>query len=236
MDSAVILAGGLGTRIRSILGDTPKCLAVVHGKPVLMRQLELLEAFGYKFVFLALGHGYEPILKFLSELRFDGMLVEPVVETRALGTGGAIRNVAKTLNLGTFLSLQGDTLFEQPSMDAIQTAMTIEPGETNIAFTSPDVQTSEGFAFYRDDFGLVYNLERVKSASNPLSTGIYHWHAQSFSDLTFEHEKFDIEEILLPKLISLGLLRSVEIKGPFHDVGTVQGLARAKTHYNRDST
>lgn len=236
MDSAVILAGGLGTRIRSVLGDTPKCLAVVHGKPVLMRQLELLESFGYKFVYLALGHGHEPVLKFLSELRFDGMFIQPVVETRALGTGGALSNIAKTLNPGTFLSLQGDTLFEKPSMDAIQTAMASETAETNIAFTSHDVQTTEGFAFYRDDFGLVYDLERVKSDRNPLSTGIYRWHAQALSDLTFEHEKFDIEETILPSLISRGLLSVVEIQGPFHDVGTAEGLAFANSHYSRHRT
>lgn len=101
----IILAGGLGTRIRGILGDTPKVLAPINGKPYLEHLLEWLEGFGAQRIIMSLGHLSDKVEAYLR----DRPQVECIAETKPLGTGGSIRYGRPAFRSEPVLIMNGDT-------------------------------------------------------------------------------------------------------------------------------
>lgn len=108
----VILAGGQGTRLRSLLPDVPKILAPVAGVPLLDRIFDWLRCFGARRVILSLGHMSEVVKRYVDEVKFDGFEIVLVIEPEPLGTGGALRFVEKFCQSDPVLVINGDTLVE----------------------------------------------------------------------------------------------------------------------------
>ena len=107
---AIILAGGLGTRLRSVINDVPKCMAPVAGKPFLHFVIEHLLKQGVdKFIF-SLGYKSEVIIDYVNKhyLLLD---TQYSIEEEPLGTGGAIKLACKMTTEKNVLILNGDTLF-----------------------------------------------------------------------------------------------------------------------------
>jgi NDP-sugar pyrophosphorylase family protein len=105
----LVLAGGLGTRIRPVLGDTPKLLAPIAGRAYLDHLLDWLMYFGARRVLLALGHRAEAITEHLARRPADSMTIETVVEPQPLGTGGAVRWARRQLRSDPVLIINGDS-------------------------------------------------------------------------------------------------------------------------------
>jgi mannose-1-phosphate guanylyltransferase len=105
----VVLAGGLGTRIRPVLGDTPKVLAPIGGRPFLSYLLRWLSGFGAKRIVLALGHGAAAVQEYLVEFRDPALSVASLVEPRPLGTAGAVRLARPRLRTDPVLVMNGDS-------------------------------------------------------------------------------------------------------------------------------
>jgi D-glycero-alpha-D-manno-heptose 1-phosphate guanylyltransferase len=115
----IILAGGLGTRLRSVTGDRPKCMAPVKGKPFLHYMLEYLEQQGCTRLILSLGYRHELVTEWLSKRDWPFPIV-PVVETEPLGTGGGIRLALGQSEAAHVMVLNGDTMFRAPLQDMLQ--------------------------------------------------------------------------------------------------------------------
>lgn len=83
---AIILAGGLGTRLRPIIGDEmPKCMAPVMGKPMISYTINRMMAHGIKDITLSLGYKAEAFMEKFGHIKYK-------IESEPLGTGGAIKN------------------------------------------------------------------------------------------------------------------------------------------------
>jgi NDP-sugar pyrophosphorylase family protein len=110
---AVVLAGGLGTRLAPLVTDLPKLLAPVAGRPFLERLLDMLAGAGIRRVILCLGHLHDKVLAHLAA-RAPGAALEivPCVEQAPLGTGGALRNAVGLLRSDPILVLNGDSLVD----------------------------------------------------------------------------------------------------------------------------
>lgn len=104
-----VLAGGLGTRIAGVLGDTPKVLAPVGGRPFLQVLLDRLA--GARKVVLCLGHLAPKVVEWLGE-HPPGVPVECVVEPSPLGTAGALRLALPHLTSDPVLVMNGDSVVE----------------------------------------------------------------------------------------------------------------------------
>ena len=108
---AIILAGGLGTRLRSVVPYMPKCMAPVAGKPFLYFVIEHLKKQGVdKFIF-SLGYKHEMIEEWLNE-EYPSLAIQSSVEDEPLGTGGAIKLACGLATEKNVLILNGDTLFK----------------------------------------------------------------------------------------------------------------------------
>lgn len=106
--TAVILAGGAGTRLRSVVADRPKVLALLSGKPFIAYLLDRLAAQGITMVVLCTGYLGEQVQAVLGD-RYGGMQLLYSREEQPLGTGGAIVQALPMLSSETVLILNGDS-------------------------------------------------------------------------------------------------------------------------------
>jgi len=109
-DTAIILAGGLGTRLRSVVSDVPKPMAPINGKPFLYYLLNFLEKNKIRQVVLSVGYKKEIITKYFGS-KFGSINILYSNEDYPLGTGGAIRKAFDILNNKRAFILNGDTFF-----------------------------------------------------------------------------------------------------------------------------
>ena len=112
ISEAVVLCGGLGTRLRKIVKDVPKPMAPVGDKPFLAFVLEYLKKQNIKRVILAVSYKYEVIQQYFGG-EFLGMEIVYSIEKIPLGTGGAIKQALEFASRDCYV-LNGDTFFEIP--------------------------------------------------------------------------------------------------------------------------
>lgn len=108
---AVLLTGGLGTRLRSVINDRPKPLAPVAGRPFLEYVVRELAASGIRELVFAVGYRGEMIQEAFGDGSRLGVRISYAFEETLLGTGGAVRNAAPFLTDPYFFVLNGDTFY-----------------------------------------------------------------------------------------------------------------------------
>jgi D-glycero-alpha-D-manno-heptose 1-phosphate guanylyltransferase len=115
---AIILAGGLGTRLSAVLPDLPKCMASVNGKPFIAYVIDHLQKQGIEKLIFSLGYKHEMITQYLNsfqeKLRTQNspITIHYSIEEEQLGTGGAIKLACSVVNEKNVLIVNGDTLFK----------------------------------------------------------------------------------------------------------------------------
>lgn len=111
MREAIVLAGGFGTRLRSVVNDVPKPMAPVAGRPFLTYVLERLGKHGYTHVVLATGYLHEKVEAYFGK-EYQGIAIDYARELSPLGTGGAIVNGLQFCHTDAVTVVNGDTLFD----------------------------------------------------------------------------------------------------------------------------
>ena len=111
MREAIVLAGGFGTRLKSVVSDVPKPMAPVAGKPFLTYLLDRLKRQGYGHVILATGYLHEKVEEYFGR-EYHGISIDYARELSPLGTGGAMVNALQHCSEKYITVLNGDTLFD----------------------------------------------------------------------------------------------------------------------------
>lgn len=112
----IVLAGGLGTRLRSVVADKPKCMAPVGKHPFLYYLLQYLHRQGIIHVVLSLGYKSEQVIDWCNQADLP-LEVSFAIESEPLGTGGAILLAQKHIKGNEFFITNGDTFFEVSLQD-----------------------------------------------------------------------------------------------------------------------
>ena len=107
----IILAGGLGTRLKSTIPDLPKCMAPVNGGPFLFYVINYLRRLGIEKFIFSLGYKHEVIEAYLQN-EFSTLDFQCLIEKEPLGTGGAILASCYRTSGKIVLVLNGDTIFK----------------------------------------------------------------------------------------------------------------------------
>ncbi len=111
----VILAGGLGTRLRSVVSDVPKCMAMVDNKPFVEYWLRYLSNTNAENVVFSLGYKAEVVTNWIETIeKHFPFNINYVVEQEPLGTGGAIRFAIEKTKSEDVLIINGDSFFKVP--------------------------------------------------------------------------------------------------------------------------
>ncbi len=108
---AIILAGGLGTRLRSVIQDVPKCMAPVAGHPFLKYLIDALLRSGIRQFIFSLGYKHEIIEAYL-DTAYPEITKSIALESSPLGTGGAVQLACQQTGASDVLIINGDTFFD----------------------------------------------------------------------------------------------------------------------------
>ncbi|MDR3752821.1 MAG: nucleotidyltransferase family protein [Terracidiphilus sp.] len=222
---AIVLAGGLGTRLASRLHGLPKPMAPIAGRPFLEILFTQLRRSGCTRVLLSVGHQHSVIQDHFGAA-FDGMAIEYVIESVPLGTGGAIRLALAQAREESVLVLNGDTF-----LDADYAAMLGFHASEGAAVTLAVVHCDDVSRYG----GVTVEGQRVvgfeeKSNSGPgwISAGTYVL-ARNLAWPSVLPEKFSIErDFFVPEVARLRPA-AYEVDGFFLDIGIPEDLDRAQT-------
>jgi D-glycero-alpha-D-manno-heptose 1-phosphate guanylyltransferase len=119
LTEAIVLAGGTGTRLRSVVSDVPKPLAPVRGRPFLAHLLDYLAREGVRSVVLSVGYKWELIQAALGS-SYGSLRIDYAVETQPLGTGGGLRLALDQTRGDSVLAINGDTYFPAPLAELVR--------------------------------------------------------------------------------------------------------------------
>jgi len=136
IDTAIILAGGLGTRLRPLTNDTPKPLLPVKGVPMIEHTIENLKKYGVRDIILSIGYKADKVIEYFGDGSKWKVNISYSIEEEPLGTGGAIKKAAENLRKPFFLAW-GDNLmdidfnmmYKDYLRDAPQITMALTPRE-----------------------------------------------------------------------------------------------------------
>ncbi|NNF57900.1 MAG: NTP transferase domain-containing protein [Rhodothermaceae bacterium] len=236
MIPVVILAGGLGTRLRSVVADRPKVLAPVAGQPFLGHLLRRLAAEGVHDVVLSTGYLGEQIAAFVETHAPEDVRVRCVQETTPLGTGGALAHAARHAGLDTpFVAMNGDTFFGGAVITLVEAHRNAPGAEATLALarvTHADRYGRVLFAASPDDPVRVTGFAEKDTAGTGekpvwINAGVYVL-APSVLGSIPPNEKVSLERVVFPELVARGTLWARRFPdAPFLDIGTPEDYARA---------
>jgi D-glycero-alpha-D-manno-heptose 1-phosphate guanylyltransferase len=232
---AIILAGGLGTRLREVTGELPKCLAPVNGIPFLHYLVNDLVAQGYQHLIFALGYRADLVEASLRTWRHARLAKGDLprfsfsTETTLLGTGGAIRQALSFSANSQVLVANGDTLFRANLHAGYLQHQESRTPVTMLLKAMPDA--GRYGAVQTDAEGLVVAFSEKQPGSAGLINGGLYWLDKS--QLTFEGlpMAFSWERDFLPALVTAGRVKGVSDNGYFIDIGVPEDYARAQTDF-----
>src|SRR3989344_9385323 len=111
LDTAIIVAGGLGTRLRPLTEATPKPLLPIHGKPIIEHVIKNLKRYGITKIIISTGYKAEQVQQYFGDGSSLGVSINYALESEPLGTGGAVKLASKDLTKPFFL-IWGDNLMD----------------------------------------------------------------------------------------------------------------------------
>ncbi|HEB9328850.1 TPA: nucleotidyltransferase family protein [Campylobacter coli] len=207
---AIVLAGGLGTRLRSVVQDLPKPMAPINGKPFLVFVLEYLKKQGITEIILSVSYKYELIQEYFKD-EFYGVKIHYNIEKELLGTGGAIKDALKFVKNEAYV-LNGDTLF---SIDLKKLTLS----SSKICIALKQMQNFDRYGTVNiDNQGIVTSFEeKVFKKQGLINGGIYLLKKDIFDKFSLE-EKFSFEEFLQKKYKSLKIQTQI-FNDYFIDIG-----------------
>ncbi|HBH78502.1 MAG TPA: phosphohexose mutase [Nitrospira sp.] len=229
MPSAVILAGGLGTRLRSAVPDLPKPMAPINGRPFLEHQLEYWINQGVSRFVLSVGYRHEAITGHFGA-HYKGVEIEYAIEDQPLGTGGGLLLAVEKLDQDKpFLLLNGDTYFE-----ADWNALDVFAVEHEADWCFSLFETSERGRYMGIEMSAQGRITLLKSGVEQgprlANGGVYWVHPRALSGTWRLGEKLSLEDDLFPHALTAGRrLCGIEFGGTFIDIGVPDDYHRASS-------
>lgn len=222
---AIVLAGGLGTRLASRLNGVPKPMAPVAGRPFLEYLLAQLDRAGCTRALLSVGHLHSVIESHFGN-SFLGLRLDYIVEDVPLGTGGAIRKALSRASEKSVLVLNGDT-FLKADYAAMMRFHAAQAAGLTIAVTHQADVARYGGVTVKD--GRIVSFQE-KGQRNPglINAGAYVLDRSLEWPKTLA-EKFSFETDFLVPEISRLAPAAFEVNGFFLDIGVPEDLDRAQT-------
>jgi D-glycero-alpha-D-manno-heptose 1-phosphate guanylyltransferase len=226
--SAIILAGGLGTRLRGAVPNLPKPMAPIAGRPFLEYQLDYWISQGVGRFVLSVGYRHEAIVAYFGSA-YRGIPIEYAIEAKPLGTGGGLLLAfARIGHVEPFLLLNGDTYFE---VDLAELRELHEKKQSDWTFSL--FRTSEAGRYMGmeiDQAGRITALRSVRSDPEGLANGgVYFVNPDAVRSIQWmPGDKLSLEEDLLPAALASGeRLFGFESHGLFIDIGVPEDYLRA---------
>jgi D-glycero-alpha-D-manno-heptose 1-phosphate guanylyltransferase len=195
---AIILAGGLGTRLRSVVSDVPKCMALIGGKPFLHYLIEFLKKNGIEHFIFSVGYLNEVIEKYLNT-NYSNLHFTLSCEDEPLGTGGAIKLAAGKASDENALVCNGDT-FYQVDIDLLYKFHIQKKAVCSLNLKPMKNFDRYGAVDLNEDHSIKSFKEKQFYSEGLINGGVYALNIQDFLAEKFP-EKFSFEKDYLEKKV-----------------------------------
>lgn len=214
----LVLAGGFGTRLQSVVSEVPKALAPVGSVPFLHLQIEHWKSQGISSFAFLLHHQADLIIGFLQQEQKIGVLknceVQCLVEPMPMDTGGAVAYAVEQLGLtGNFLVTNADTWIGTSISDVMREkapAMAV-------------VELSDAARYGRVQFDVQHRVTAFQEKSSEsqgsgwINAGMCQLNAASFKE--WDHLPFSLERVTFPAMVARRELKAVALQVEFIDIG-----------------
>lgn len=221
---AIILAGGLGVRLSGVISDLPKPMAPIGGRPFLDYILRYLKKNGVERVILSVGYKWE-IIQACYGKKFEGIELIYCVESKPLGTGGAIKKAMQYVAGETVFIINGDTFFDVPLKMLVQNFRQ----ESKLMLSLKKMHKFNRYGCVEsDEEGLVTAfLEKGYRESGNINGGVYLATNTIFNGYSLQ-TNFSFEAFMEKNFHKLNVLATT-FDGYFIDIGIPDDYARAQS-------
>jgi mannose-1-phosphate guanylyltransferase len=226
IEEAIVLAGGLGERMRPLTDELPKSMLPLLGRPLLDYVLDTLRRAGVRWVVLACGYQAEAIQRHFGT-EAGGLALEYVIESRPLGTGGALRLASDGLDRA-FLAVNGDQLLDI-DLRPLTRLHVDKAAQVTMLLKGVDDPRRYGVVELAADGRVLRFVEKPSTAERGalVNVGVYVLEPAALSAIR-PREAASFEQDVLPLLVEEGSVFGVELPGYWLDVGTPESYERAE--------
>jgi len=230
---AVILAGGLGKRLRSAYAAGPKSMAPIAGKPFIDYLLRWLRAEGVEEVVICVGYKRSSIQRYVGKGRKWGLRVSYSIERKLLGTAGAVKNAEPLISSRRVLVLNGDTLVGVKLKSLVEFHQSRPAWATLTTVKVPD-QQRYGRIKLDDSSRIMAFLEKEGSSNQDasktilISGGVYVFEKDVLAAIQSDRPA-SLEKEVFPKLAAHRRTYGFVTDAPFIDIGVPEDFRRAQS-------
>ncbi len=227
LQTAIILAGGFGTRLQSVVSDLPKPIAPVNGEPFLNYQLKYLKHYGIKKIILSVGYLAEKIQDYYKSA-YNDLEITYVVETAPMGTGGGIRLGLEKCSDDYAVVLNGDSFFDVNLHDFFR----LHTNETSqFSLSLRKVSDSSRYGTIETDANdrvISFKEKTTEPKEGRINGGVYILNTALYLKQTPAGTNFSIEKDFFEKQLSSLVIKGFEFNGYFIDIGIPEDYRRAQ--------
>ena len=229
MKEVIILAGGLGTRLKEVIKELPKCLAPIGKKTFLYFCLENLKKQGFEKFIFALGYQSEKVINYIESQNF-GIEYVFSVEEEQLGTGGCIKKAFGYCKSEDVLVVNGDTFFYF-EINSFFKFHILHESIFSIALTQVNNNERYGSVEIDKNAEVVAFKEKNNSNNSNINTGFY-FENKKFDFNNFP-EKFSIEKDFFEDKNKNIKIYAKVFNGDFLDIGTPDDYSKSEIFVNK---
>jgi D-glycero-alpha-D-manno-heptose 1-phosphate guanylyltransferase len=230
LNTAIILAGGMGTRLKTIISDLPKPMAPIMNVPFLTYQLNYLKHFGIKKVIFSVGYLSEKIIAHYNQ-SFENISIEYSIEKNPLGTGGGIRMAMSNLNEDLVLILNGDSFFDL-DLEQFYNLHLEQKAEFSLALRYVNNSERYGNIEFNSSNQITSFIEKNQlNQSGYINAGVYILSKKLYLQNTKSNINFSIEKDFFEKQLNQLIIKGFEFKDYFIDIGIPEDYLKAQDDF-----
>jgi len=226
---AVILAGGLGTRLRPLTNNNPKPMLPIGGKPILEHLIDWTKKNGIKSIVLCVSYLRETIEDHFGDGERFGIKIEYAVSKKQLATAGQLKTAEKFIE-GDFVCMYGDSIFnfnlknmiKQHSTKKALITMSLNEYKTNLPYGV--IKTSRS--------GRVISWDEKPEIKANVNMGCYIMNSKVF-DLIPKNKPYGMDEVIKKAMKRKDIVNSFITKKGFSDIGNKESYKKACEEYDK---
>lgn len=224
--TALVLCGGLGTRLRSVVSDVPKALARIGGEPFIGYLIRYLVRHGVRDIVLCTGFGAEQLAAYCGDGSRWGAHIRHSVEPSPLGTGGALKNAVHLAASDPVLVVNGDS-FVNADVAKLRSYHLEKAAHLTIVVTEVADQSRYGGVRVARNGAVEGFNEKDSTGPGWINAGMYLMDRAIIESIP-SGRMVSLERDVLPRYIGNGGF-AMEVAGTFIDIGTPESYAAAET-------
>ncbi len=229
LQEAIILAGGFGTRLKEVVDNVPKVMALVNGRPFLEYVLDYLDRNVFNHVVLSVGYKHEIIRDHFKD-KYKSIHIDYAIEEEPFGTGGAIQLAFKQINGYRAMVFNGDTMFRVDMDKIINFHFSKGTGFSLVLREVGNVERFGAVEINTDNKITRFSEKGENTGPGNINGGVYVIEKKFFETMGFS-EKFSMEKDGFEKLYKTYPFYGILCKQYFIDIGVPDDYKRAQDEF-----